>query len=210
MGVSLILRGPEQLADGIFSGGRAIDAMISQIDLFPTICELLDIDQPDWLQGKSMIPALDGSADEINDEIFAEVSYHAAYEPKRAVRTQRYKYIRRYVAEHTGHGGMVLANCDDSVSKDVWLEHGWRERTIPNEQLYDLAFDPNEANNVADDPGYQDVLMDMQRRLQAWMEQTDDPLLSDEVPMQMPPGAVVNKTDAISPGETPGLFAVTV
>lgn len=38
-----------------------------------------------WLEGKSMLPVIRGEAKEINDEVFAEVTYHAAYEPKLAV-----------------------------------------------------------------------------------------------------------------------------
>ncbi|MCB0116930.1 MAG: sulfatase [Caldilineaceae bacterium] len=202
MGVMLILRGP-----GVFQGGRVLDALVSHIDVFPTLCDLLEIDAPAWLQGKSMLPLLTGAQDEINDAVFSEVSYHAAYEPKRAVRTQRYKYIRRYVAEQTGHHTMVLANCDDSLSKDAWLEAGWDQRQIADEQLYDLIFDPNEANNQVDNPAYAPILAEMRARLLAWMQQTDDPLLQG--PVSMPPGAVVNKIDARSPKDTAGLFQVT-
>ena len=90
-GVSLIVRGP-----GVFSGGKVCDAMVSHIDVFPTLCETLHIQPPSWLEGKSFLPVLRGEGPEINEEVFAEVTYHASYEPKRAVRTQRYKYIRRY------------------------------------------------------------------------------------------------------------------
>jgi arylsulfatase A-like enzyme len=51
MGVSLIMRGP-----GGFSGGKVCDAMVSHIDLFPTICDLVGIEHPSWLQGKSLLP----------------------------------------------------------------------------------------------------------------------------------------------------------
>ena len=202
MGVMLIMRGP-----GHFQGGRVCDALVSQIDIFPTLCDLLQIEAPPWLQGKSMMPLLEGKVDEINEAVFAEVSYHAAYEPKRAVRTKRYSYIRRYVVEQTGHTTMVLANCDDSLSKDVWLNNGWDERHIAAEQLYDLVFDPNESNNLVNDPAYTTVLEDMRARLTAWMQETDDPLLKGPVPM--PPGTVVNKIEARSPSETAGLFKVT-
>ena len=205
MGVALILRGPGQLADGAFAGGRTVDALVSQIDLFPTLCDLLAIDSPAWLQGTSMLPVLCGHVDEINDAVFAEVTYHAAYEPQRAVRTGRYKYIRRWVAAHTGHTGPVLANCDDSVSKDVWLAHGWAARPVPAEQLYDLIFDPNEAHNVAADPAYQDVLADMRARLDAWMARTDDPLLAHAGVVPPPRGAQVNRMDAVSPNEAPDI-----
>lgn len=86
IGISLIMRWPCG-----FESGQVIDGMVSQIDIFPTLCDLLDIEQPTWLQGKSMRPLLTEEIDEINDQISAEGSYHAAYEPQRAVRTQRYK-----------------------------------------------------------------------------------------------------------------------
>src|SRR5436305_947035 len=77
-GVSLIMRGPGQ-----FRGGKVCDAMISQVDVFPTLCEMLELKTPAWLEGKSFLPVLRGDAPEINQEIFAEVNYHASYEPKR-------------------------------------------------------------------------------------------------------------------------------
>lgn len=189
-GVLLIMRGP-----GGFVGGRVVDALVSHIDLFPTLCDLLEIAPPPWLQGKSMMPLIRGEQTEINDEIFAEVTYHAAYEPQRAVRTQRHKYIRRFGARTRP----VLPNCDDSLSKEVWLAHGWGERTLAPEQLYDLVFDPNETNNLAAEPAYRTTLDEMRGRLQRWMQATDDPLLQGVPPV--PPGAQLNDPAGLSPQE---------
>jgi N-sulfoglucosamine sulfohydrolase len=190
IGVMLMMRGPFG-----FTGGRVCDAMVSHVDLFPTICDLLDIEPPAWLQGQSMMPLIRGDAGQINDEIFAEVTYHAAYEPQRAVRTRRWKYIRRF----DDRVSPVLPNCDDGPSKDVWLQHGWRDHPAAPEQLYDLVFDPNEAHNLADDPSAVDVLEDMRARLDRWMRTTDDPLLHGPVPA--PPGASANDPDGLSPRE---------
>jgi arylsulfatase A-like enzyme len=187
-GVSLIMRGP-----GGFAGGRVCDAMISQLDIFPTLCELNGLPSPNWLEGKSLLPVLRGETQEINDEIFAEVNYHAAYEPKRAVRTKRWKYIRRFGGRRTP----VLPNCDDSPSKSLWLEHGWRDRPLPEEELYDLLFDPSEQNNLV--ASHADTLAEMRGRLQNWMKRTDDPLLRG--PVAAPHGARVNNPDGISPTE---------
>ena len=189
-GVMLIMRGP-----GGFSDGKVCDAMVSHVDVFPTICELTGIDRPEWLQGKSMMPLIRGEADEINDAVFAEVTYHAAYEPQRAVRTQRWKYLRRFGDRETP----VLPNCDDSPSKDVWMGHDWRERQLAREELYDLIFDPNETCNLADDPSMAGVLNGMRVRLEKWMEATDDPLLNGPVPA--PSGARFGDPDGVSPGD---------
>ena len=189
-GVSLILRGP-----GGFTGGKVCDAMVSHLDVFPTLCELAGVAAPGWLQGKSLLPLVRGEAHEIHDEVFAEVNYHAAYEPKRAVRTQRWKYIRHFGDKTTP----VLPNCDDSPSKSLWLAQGWKNRIVPREALYDLVFDPAEQCNLATDPHFAPQLSDMRQRLERWMESTGDPLLHG--PVKAPPGARVNNPDGVSPTE---------
>ena len=192
IGVGLILRGP-----GGFAGGRVCDAMISHIDVFPTLCELVDIPAPGWLQGASFLPVIRGERAEINDAVFAEVTYHAAYEPQRAVRTQRYKYIRRYGDRRTP----VLPNVDDSDSKELWLAQGWADRPLPPEQLYDLVFDPQERCNLIDHSEVAAVAAELRARLDAWMQSTSDPLVNGPVPA--PSGALVNDPAGRSPRETP-------
>ncbi len=191
IGVLMILHGPKGSG---FEGGKVIDAMVSQIDIFPTICELLSLQPPPWLEGRSFLPLVTGQAELIRDEVFAEVNYHAAYEPMRAVRTRRYKYIRRY----DDRARPVLPNCDDSISKTVVYEAGWCDRPPEQELLFDLMLDPNESVNLASRPEMSDVLADMRSRLDRWMRQTNDPLLSSQ-PIPLPEGAVVNNADDYSP-----------
>jgi N-sulfoglucosamine sulfohydrolase len=194
-GVLLIVRGPNG-----FQGGKACDSLVSQIDIFPTVCDLLDIRHPAWLQGRSLMPVVRGEKDQVNEEIFAEVNYHAAYEPKRRVRTTRWNYIRNYDPRHKP----VLPNCDDGPSKTVWLENGWKDRAIATEELYDLTFDPKERRNVAADASCARQLASMRAKLDEWMKGTDDPLLHGPVPL--PPGAVVNDINGVSPKDKPGKY----
>jgi N-sulfoglucosamine sulfohydrolase len=191
IGVALILRVPGMVDRGVS------DALVSHIDIFPTLCDLIGVPAPPWLEGRSLLPILTGEAEQVNDAIFAEVTYHAAYEPQRAVRTTRYKYIRRY-----GDRAIpVLPNCDDSPSKELLLRNGWAERPIAQEQLYDIVFDPNEAANLADRPEMSAVLAEMRERLDRWMRATGDPLLSGSV--AAPSGALINDPAGLSPSETP-------
>lgn len=171
IGVMLILRGP-----GGLTGGRVIDALVSQIDLFPTVCELAALDAPGWLQGRSLMPLIRGESEVVRDEIFAEVTHHAEYEPQRAVRTERWKYIRRF--DHGGHPR--LRNCDASPSKRLWVDHGWPAQPVAAEAMYDLVFDPQERNNLVADPALTPVLEDLRGRLNRWMRDTTDPLLPHE------------------------------
>ena len=74
-------------------------------------------------------------------------------------------------------------------------------RPIPEERLFDLLYDPNEAHNLAGDPAYADVLEEMRGRLLTWMEETDDPLLRGPVPA--PVGAEINTRNQLSPNDPP-------
>jgi N-sulfoglucosamine sulfohydrolase len=187
--ISLILRGGE-----VFSGGKVCNAMLSNLDMYPTICDFIGVPRPAWLEGKSFLPILKGEQSEVNDELFSEVTYHAAYEPKRSVRTHRWKYIRRFDGRTTA----VLPNCDDGSSKSYWLSKGWKaEPLVESEELYDLVFDPMEHNNLADQPRAHDALSEMRGRLDAWMQRTDDPILRGPVPL--PPGGHAVDPNAISP-----------
>jgi arylsulfatase A-like enzyme len=185
IGVMLIVRGPNG-----FHGGKVSDALVSQIDLYPTICELAGIERPEWLQGQSLMPLIRREVPQVNDEIFAGITYHAAYEPQRAVRTERYKYVRRFDPEEDT---VVLPNVDESPSKEVLLAHQWTDRKIPAEQLYDLIFDPNEAANLAGDPAYEEIRLKLAARLHDWMVETEDPLLAGQV--DPAPGTVFNLPD---------------
>lgn len=188
-GVMLIMRGPAP-----FSGGAVCDAMVSQLDLYPTLCDWLGIDRPDWLQGKSLLPAVrDGAS--VHEAIFSEVTYHVSYEPQRAIRTPRWKYIRRF----GDHPHPVLPNVDDSPTKDVLVAAGWRDRRLPPEELYDLCLDPLETDNLAGNADHENIRADLADQLHRWMRTTEDPLLAGPVPP--PPGGWVVPADALSPDD---------
>lgn len=191
IGVMMILRGPG------FRGGKVIDAPVSHLDVYPTLCELAGAEPPPWLQGDSLMPLVRGEVERLHEEIFAEVTYHAAYEPQRAIRTERWKYIRRF----DDYPFPVLANCDDSESKELLVAAGWGERPVARERLYDLVLDPAERNDLAADPAFEERREEMSGRLEAWMRETEDPLLKGPVPP--PPGALVNEQWQLSPDEPP-------
>ncbi len=190
IGVMLLVRGP-----GGFSGGRVIDPMVTHLDLYPTLCDVAGITQPAGLQGRSLLPLVQGHTDHLHDEIFAELTYHAAYDPQRAIRTERWKYVRIF------HDYLhpVLPNVDESAAKDAYLAAGWADTVVAREQLYDLVLDPEEGNNLAGDPAHAEVVADLRRRLKVWMRETEDPLLTGPVPA--PPGATINEQWQRSPDE---------
>lgn len=188
IGVALILMYP-----GNRRKGEVSDALVSQIDLFPTICDFLQIDKPDWLQGVTLMPLLNRDTDQIRDAIFSEVTYHASYEPMRCVRTERYKLIQLF----DEWDFPVPANIDDSLSKDFLVQNGYLSTRRDKQMLFDLYLDPLERRNVIDDSTYSSVAEDLSTKLRNWMEETGDPLLQGKV--EKPIHARINKKDCLSP-----------
>lgn len=169
-GVFLILKGPEA-----FWGGKVIDGLVSHIDIYPTLCETLNIKPPSWLQGVSLMPLVREDKDQVRKAVFMEVNHHVDYEPQRGVRTQRWKYVLRFGKNL--HPSMP--NCDDSPSKQLWRENEWESKEWDRTALYDLVFDPQELNNLADHPDYEHIRAEMHLTLKNWMRDTKDPLLAE-------------------------------
>jgi N-sulfoglucosamine sulfohydrolase len=196
LGVMLIVRGP-----GGFHGGHVTDALVSQLDLYPTLLALAGAASPDGLHGRSLLPLVRREVEQIRDELFAELTYHAAYDPMRAIRTRRHKLIRHFGDRLEP----VLPNVDDSPSKDILVTAGWGGTPRPRVELYDLLMDPGEMRNLAGLPGHADVEAALTARLEEWMRDTCDPLLDG--PVAPPLGATVNDPAGLSAAE-PFLEAV--
>lgn len=189
-GVMLIMAGPAG-----FDGGKVCDGLVSQVDIFPTICNMLGVEKPDWLEGVSLMPLVKHEMDQVREAVFTEQSFHCTYEPMRAIRTPRYKYIRRFDSTGTVH----LPNCDPGFSKNLLMQEGWQDQPVEDEELYDLVFDPNEACNRVNDPALQDLLFLLRDGLEEWMRETNDPLL--EGPMIPPPEAILSDPTDVDPGD---------
>ena len=130
----------------------------------------------------------------MREEVFSEITYHAAYQPMRSVRTKRFKLIRNY-----GLNRPIAANIDDGLTKDFLLQQGYLNQEIPAKMLFDLYLDPTERINLVSSPSHQEILMDLNTRLDRWMTETDDPLLNGHV--QAPIGARINAQTCISADE---------
>jgi N-sulfoglucosamine sulfohydrolase len=190
LGVTLIIRGPNG-----FYGGHVSDALVSHLDLYPTLLELAGARLPTGINGHSMLPLVRKEQTQIRAELFAELTYHAAYDPQRAIRTHRYKLIRHFGDRLEP----VLPNVDDSPSKDLLIRAGWGQHPRPRLEFYDLVLDPGEMRNLADDAAQADVLATLDDRLHGWMRETADPLLRG--PISPPPGARVNDPAGVSARE---------
>lgn len=189
-GVSMMLRIPDVADDG-----RVEQALVSQLDAYPTLLELIGASAPETSEGRSLLPLLRGEVSSVREAVFTETNYHANYEPARAVRTARYKLIRHY---REGLSPQP-ANVDDSPSKSLVEGAGYFAMPRAREQLVDLLLDPIERWDVSVEPSYRRVYRELAGMLENWMEQTNDPLCSGTVPR--PAGSRLNRQDAASAEE---------
>lgn len=189
-GIALMMRVPESP-----SRGQVTDALVSQIDVFPTLCDLLGLEKPENLMGKSLVPVFKDTTAEVNREIFSEVTYHAAYEPQRCIRTKRYKLIKRY----DYHNSFVPANMDDSPEKRQLIQMGILDRVQDREMLFDLGLDPQERINLVSNPSYRDIYSELSKKLEEHMTVSKDPLAEVVHRVKAPEGAVVDSLSSINP-----------
>ena len=173
--VACLARWPGRIAPGTSS-----DALVSNVDLMPTLLDAADAAIPAAVQGKSQWDLFCGAAPHgsPNEAIYAEKTYHEHYDPIRCMRTDRYKYIRNFAQRPK----LVLpSDIYNSPSRQANVddESLWTHRS--EEELYDLAKDPHEQDNLIDNPMAAEAIASLSAQLNDWMEQTDDPLLKGPV-----------------------------
>ena len=175
--VPMIIRWPEAYRpEGVAANG--IDTrMVSFIDLAPTLLRLAGVEVPSYIQGRDFIEA------EPREFIFASRDrIDEVDDRQRAVRGERYKYIRSWHPDQPG--GHHLAYRDNmEMMIELWslLEAGeldaaqrqWFEAP-GEERLFDLDSDLHELNDLAGDPQYQMTLERMRGALASWQERVDD------------------------------------
>ena len=165
----LLLRWP---AGGV-EGGPVFDPLVPHTDILPTLLDIAAIRAPEGVVGRSFAPLLRGEPYEPRTELFGELTFHDYCDPIRCVRTERWKLIAAF------------SNAPSFMDPS----QQWRPRTVtrvperphmayhPPVELYDLENDPHETNDLAGRPEFSTIRADLLRRLRAWMEATQDPLL---------------------------------
>jgi arylsulfatase A-like enzyme len=185
--VALVVRPPRSW--GVGPGRRS--ALVSHLDVVPTVLEAAGAELPSWLEGNSLVPLLSGDVPEERDDrtLVLQKAYHDTYDPLRAVRTRRHKLIRTFQPGTPQPLGKDVA---DSRTRAGMSDADFPPR--PPVELYDLRADPDEQVSLADSPQHADVRAALEARLAAWMDAMADPLATGPVP---PPPPQSRETDAL-------------
>jgi arylsulfatase A-like enzyme len=82
------VRAPLIFAGPGIPAGRRSDALCYLYDIFPTLCDLAGLGIPESVEGKSLLPIIQGRSEAVRDVIFG-----AYRDVQRMVRTDRWKFI---------------------------------------------------------------------------------------------------------------------
>lgn len=166
--------------------GAVQDAMITWADLTPTLLEVagVKVDAAEF-DGRSFRAGLDGGELRGWNEVYASHSFHAItmYYPIRVVRTRQHKLVVNLAHELTFPNANDLYHSPTWISAERSVGQKLGRRTIdqflhrPKFELYNLQDDPDEIQNVADDPAYQTVKSELLGKLKTWQAATRDPWL---------------------------------
>ena len=178
----LIVAWPE-----VIRAGRRTDALVSWVDIVPTLIEAAGGQAPSGLDGRSFLPLLRGEQREHRDRIFTTHSGDGSMNvyPSRSVRTAHWKYILNLHPEFAFTTHIDRAqNVDGAHYWRSWQQAARRNpraaaivkryRERPAEELYDLAKDPFEQDNRAADPAESERAKAMRAELESWMKSQGD------------------------------------
>lgn len=171
----------------IVKAGTRADAMVSWVDLLPTLLEAAGGKAPADIDGRSFLPVLRGEAKAHRDGVFTTHSGDGDWNvyPIRSVRVGRWKYIRNLHPEfafttHIDLPGKLgqrafFSTWEEAANKDpaaaVILKR-YHER--PPEELYDLTLDPHEQRNLVNEASAAAPLVSLRSRLDQWMHEQGD------------------------------------
>ena len=133
--VPLIISLPKQQPSNLVS-----DALVELIDIVPTLLDLLNIETPWWIQGKSLVPILNAKT----AKSFSEASYNH----RSAVRCEFYSTL----------------DLVDQTCATMYRNRKFKLITYHNKdivELYDLEKDPWEHKNLSADPDHQEILLSL-------------------------------------------------
>ncbi|UMB54032.1 sulfatase [Lutibacter sp. A64] len=174
-----IIKDPTNSTKGIIN-----NAMISWVDLTPTILDMAKVNyKPEDFHGKSFKNIIAEKKTEGWNEIYASHTFHeiTMYYPMRVVRSGNYKLIWN-----------IAWRLEYPFASDLWASSTWQSIYRTNEEyfgpkkikdflfrpefeLYNLAEDPEELNNLALQKDFEKELEIMKTKMKEFQIKTEDP-----------------------------------
>ena len=177
---------PFLLVDPTIKGAKGVsNSLVSTVDIFPTIIEMLGKEKPLDVQGESLIPILDNSNLKVREYLYTEFNFHInssdSFYPRRTIRNNKYKLILNLLSPEMENnivgidGDMAYQLSQTEKYDSTWVRQIFnRYKSPPQVELYDLENDPNEIHNLAGKEEFASIENELKSQLENWMKETND------------------------------------
>jgi N-sulfoglucosamine sulfohydrolase len=171
---------------GHIAPGTRTSAMVSLVDVLPTLVAVAGGRAPETLDGRSFAPVLSGRTNQFRSCIFSTHSGDGNMNvyPSRCVRDDRWKYILNLNPEFKFTSHVTEVAGEDGNYWHSWVQKAQhdadaatkvrRYQERPREELYDLDSDPLEQHNLVNAPAQAGTLARLRGLLNTWMKQQGD------------------------------------
>ncbi len=165
----------------------ASPAMVSTIDILPTILDATGVPATHAMHGKSLRPVVSHVDAPWREYLVGEFHFHGKpFFPRRAIRDGRYKLIHNLLAGKARPTTGIDGDPAYQVSRRPEYNGTAVRRAFdtlahpPEYELYDLQKDPVEFRNLAGRPEYAEIQTRLTEALLRYLRQTDDPFLDPD------------------------------
>jgi N-sulfoglucosamine sulfohydrolase len=161
--------------------------LASNIDLFPTFLELLNLPVSPNLDARSLVPLMNGDESSARKHVFTHVTSNSKKQffPGRCVRTHKHSYIwspwsdGKTRFKNESMQGLTFNALEQAGTEVPSIQQRVNQFLYrAPEEFYDLENDPFERNNLISDSNSQKKIQEMNQILLEHMQKTQDPLLS--------------------------------
>ncbi len=181
--IPLIIAAPEASSwKSELRAGSTVKQLVSAIDVTATSLAFAGIQKPEWMQGRVLFGQ---DKEEERSEVYSALDrIGESHFKSRAVRTQKWKYIRNYNRDvsinematayrKAMHPIYHLLKMYDEANL-LTTEQLALVRPMPAEELYDLENDPFEVNNLAAQADHAASLTTLRSKLDQWQKNVKD------------------------------------
>lgn len=172
----MIVRFPNKLR-----AGTKNDKLISFVDFAPTLLSITGQEPKPYMQGRAFLGEY---AVENRQYIHAAADrFDGITDVIRAVRDNKFKYIRNYRPEQGYYLPVEYREIIPTMQELLRLKEAgklnefqmqWFRESKPKEELFDCDADPHELNNLADDPAYKQKLEELRTEMDNWLASIED------------------------------------
>ncbi len=182
MQTALVAHWPAGIQSQDSGAASVCSNLVSAIDIAPTVLAAADITAPPTFQGVSLLPIFQDPAATVRKYAFSEHNWHDYEAHGRSVRDGQFLYVQNHRPElpwqgpadsvrspsHMALQTQLRANQLTPAQQDVFMA------PRPAEELYLVGRDPDQLDNLADDPNYAQDLKRLRGVLVQWTDDTAD------------------------------------